>query len=84
MTPAPHVPSSPSTLSSSKVTPINSVTPNKRRNSRSKVTNRGDKRKHANVPMCQSNKKKRNNTCHQPDLPVIPDKTEAAITLQCS
>ena len=79
------MPSSPAPLPSLRVTPINSVTPNKRRNSCSKVTNRGDKRKHANVSTHQSNKKKCNNTCHQLDLPVIPDKAEAvAVTLQSS
>ena len=79
------MPSSPAPLPSSRVTPINSVTPNKRWNSRSKVTNRGDKRKHANVSMHQSNKKKCNNTCHQLDLPVIPDKAEAVtVTLRSS
>ena len=83
--PAPHMPSSPAPLPSLRVTPINSVTPNKRRNSRSKVTNRGDKCKHVNVSTHQSNKKKRNNTCYQLDLPVIPDKAEAvAVTLQSS
>ena len=83
--PAPRMPSSPAPLPSSRVTPISSVTPNKRRNSRSKATNRGDKHKHANVSMQQNNKKKRNNTCHQLDLPVVPDKAEAvAVTLQSS
>ena len=81
----PRMPSSPAPLSSSRVTPINSVTPNKRRSSCSKVTNRGDKRKHANVSTHQSNKKKRKNTCHLLDLPVIPDKAEAvAVILQSS
>ena len=79
------MPSSPAPLPSLRVTRIYNVTPNKRWNSRSKVTNRGDKRKHANVCMHQSNKKKHNNTCHQLDLPVIPDKVEAvAVTLQSS
>ena len=79
------MPSTPAPLPSSRVTPISSVTPNKRRNSRSKVTNRGDKCKHANVSTQQSNKKKCNNTCHQHDLPVNTDKAEAvAVTLRSS
>ena len=83
--PAPRMPSSPAPLPSSRVTTISSVTPNKRRSSHRKVTNRGDKCKHANVSMQQSNKKKCNNRCHQLDLPVIPDKAEAvAVTLQSS
>ena len=67
--PAPRTPSSPAPLPSLRVTPISSVTPNKRRRSCSKVTNRGDKRKHANVSTQQSNK--RNVKIHATNLTCL-------------
>ena len=77
-------PSLPASLPSLSITPISSVTPNKRQRNRSKVTNMGDKCKQPQVST-QSNKKKRKNKCNQLDLPVIPDKPEVvAVTLQSS
>ena len=74
------MPGSLAPLPSLRVTPINSVTPNKRWRSHSKVTNRGDKHQHPNVSMQQSNRKRRKNTCHQLDLHIVPDEKEVVAT----
>ena len=80
--PAPRkLPSLSASLPSLSVTPISSVTPNKRWRNQSKVTDRGDKCKQPQVST-RSNKKKHKNKCNQLDLPVIPDKPEVvAVTL---